>query len=446
MIQRLILISWAALCLLGLICAQTPSTRVRRKHDYKMAIKSPYYYNRTIPYYDASGDVFKGQDFIRLAPSIPGLKGALWGQLPNPYPEWEAEFAFRITPRHANGGDGIAFWYTRERMQEGPIFGSGPKWTGLGIFFDSGAKSKDQAEERNPVIRAAMNNGVQAFSSEEIPARELASCFRELRAPKSVVYARITYHANQTLQVATDLINKGESYIPCFEAENVQLPADYYFGISALAGKPADDHDLISLEIYQLNPPEKTMHPSRPFEEVKKQKGQEFKGVSMEEKQRIEKVQENVRGLKRNEEEWNKLGGEVLNQLLESQLRIIESLNMLHRRLDTLGVSSSGESSPDLSIIMNSVHELNMKLDNLRTLREEVKQIGSKVDGFDNRANAQLRNLHSGLAEAAQHLSRGIGAWSMLGYGLVFFIMQAGLVFAYMQYRRRLELSEKKFI
>ena len=30
-----------------------------------------------------------------------------------------------------------AFWFTREKGKEGPVFGSNDMWDGLGVFFDS---------------------------------------------------------------------------------------------------------------------------------------------------------------------------------------------------------------------------------------------------------------------------------------------------------------------
>jgi hypothetical protein len=31
----------------------------------------------------------------------------------------------------------MAFWYTRERMEEGPVFGNRDRWNGLAITFDT---------------------------------------------------------------------------------------------------------------------------------------------------------------------------------------------------------------------------------------------------------------------------------------------------------------------
>lgn len=76
-------------------------------------------------------------DFIRLASSVPGSRGWLWSDQPNPHDEWMAHVAFRVTGSHMHGGRGLAFWYTKDPKPDGPIFGGGDQWDGLAIWLDS---------------------------------------------------------------------------------------------------------------------------------------------------------------------------------------------------------------------------------------------------------------------------------------------------------------------
>ncbi|KAJ3398370.1 hypothetical protein HDV05_002581, partial [Chytridiales sp. JEL 0842] len=59
----------------------------------------------------------------------------------NKYPltssSWIIEFEFNVNGMGHMVGDGFAFWYTKDRATEGPVFGSGDEFTGLGIFFDT---------------------------------------------------------------------------------------------------------------------------------------------------------------------------------------------------------------------------------------------------------------------------------------------------------------------
>lgn len=130
------------------------------KYDYKLSFKKPYYYNDSVPFWSTGGgnfwenkaaahinvydkDVLKGEEFIRLSPSIPNTSGWIWSEIKNPYEEWETEVSFRVTGTHLHGGRGLAFWYTKDREQPGPIFGSTDKWDGLSIWLDSA----------NPVVK-----------------------------------------------------------------------------------------------------------------------------------------------------------------------------------------------------------------------------------------------------------------------------------------------------
>jgi len=60
----------------------------------------------------------------------------------NPKPvmtrNWEVHVGFKV---HGKGtelfGDGFAIWYTKERMQTGPVFGSKDHFSGLAIILDT---------------------------------------------------------------------------------------------------------------------------------------------------------------------------------------------------------------------------------------------------------------------------------------------------------------------
>lgn len=93
-------------------------------------------------------DLLMADDFIRLTPSVPGARGWIWAELPNTYAEWEAELTFRVSGSHMHGGRGLAFWYTKEAMGDGPIFGARDNWDGLGIWLDSANPRVSRGMER----------------------------------------------------------------------------------------------------------------------------------------------------------------------------------------------------------------------------------------------------------------------------------------------------------
>jgi lectin, mannose-binding 2 len=52
-------------------------------------------------------------------------------------------------------------------------------------------------------------------------------------------------------QVSTDTENKN-TWKECFSVDNVRLPTRYYLGFSAATGDLSDNHDIISVKVYQL--------------------------------------------------------------------------------------------------------------------------------------------------------------------------------------------------
>lgn len=57
---------------------------------------------------------------------------------PCTFHDWEIHVQFKV---HGSGrtiaADGMAFWYTREKMVPGSVFGSKDQFKGLGLFLDT---------------------------------------------------------------------------------------------------------------------------------------------------------------------------------------------------------------------------------------------------------------------------------------------------------------------
>lgn len=52
--------------------------------------------------------------------------------------------------------------------------------------------------------------------------------------------------------VSTDLEGKN-AWKECFKVENVLLPTGYFFGASATTGDLSDNHDIISIKMFELD-------------------------------------------------------------------------------------------------------------------------------------------------------------------------------------------------
>ena len=63
--------------------------------------------------------------------------GSIWTKDKTTFNNWEVELWFRVSGRGRLGADGLAFFFSEDKLAEGPVFGSADKWKGLAIFFDS---------------------------------------------------------------------------------------------------------------------------------------------------------------------------------------------------------------------------------------------------------------------------------------------------------------------
>lgn len=55
--------------------------------------------------------------------------------------------------------------------------------------------------------------------------------------------------------VSTDFANKA-AWKECFSVKDIKLPTGYYFGISATTGDLSDNHDILSVRLFELDLPD----------------------------------------------------------------------------------------------------------------------------------------------------------------------------------------------
>ncbi|OZJ05252.1 hypothetical protein BZG36_02301 [Bifiguratus adelaidae] len=446
-----------------------------RKHDYKLGFKKPLYYNGDIPFWETFGSAFKAQDFVRLAASIPNTRGSVWSTLPNPYPFWEVEMSFKIWGG-ASGGKGLAFWYTKERGQDGPIYGNQDQWDGLGIWLDSA----NSAQMRNePIILAVMNDGTQQYAKIKDPyANMLGSCTRDYRNTQDLVWMKVSYK-NNSLSVYLDAFAGGNQYIPCFRRDGIVLPPNYYFGVSALSLKPADDHDIYSFDTYQLYPPIKYSRKMRPLESQKIKQGEEFQGLNEEQKQKIEKVRDEItraQAEERNAQANLQSSHAAFIALANAQSRLVEQLEIVQNQLRAIGApapvdaaqyaASPGTWTPRAGAEGEKVEGFNINLE-LSRLQEGIEgckqqQVASQHDilaaidrlqrtihGLEQRVSTQHVQTQTKLAESFIQSREGAKStlWSFFKYTIYFSIAQSAVLGGgYLYYKTWVERSHKKFL
>ncbi|KAJ3290203.1 hypothetical protein HDU79_003453 [Rhizoclosmatium sp. JEL0117] len=364
------------------------------RFDFRQTFKRPFFFpvgSKTIPYFELVGDAFASDESVRLAGSTPFALGGIWAARPNPHPEWVANIKFKSGSAAAErGGKGLAFWYSKHKLEKGHVNGGTDEWTGLAVLFESSDSTKDRW---TPQIFGLLNDGSKKVMAKDLADADVGSvgnCFRNYRNSPYPVHVRVSY-IGKTLSVEMDNLMDGKSYSICFVAYDVSLPSGYYFGFTASNGMHLhDDHDIMSMEISEANPKIKVTE-----EEV------------LDEKliQKIVEVDQMVDEIRAEEEvgqgasENAAVSSDVVLELRQSQIQILEALNSIQQRLTKIEASSSGTqqgsqnqhpSSNDPTIMSRILAPMDKKV-------AEMNNIINKLESEITTLNANIRGLYQEL-------------------------------------------------
>ncbi|XP_018331685.1 protein ERGIC-53 isoform X2 [Agrilus planipennis] len=276
---------------------------------------------------------------VRIAPSLRSQKGAIWTKSPTNFDWWEVDMVFRITGRGRIGADGLAFWYTQNKgSYEGDVFGSSDKWVGLGIFFDS---FDNDNKHNNPYIYAMVNDGTKQFDHQNDGlTQSAAGCLRDFRNKPFPTRARIEYYQNTlTLLFHNGMTSNDQDYEMCLRVDNIVLPKNGYFGISAATGGLADDHDVLHFLTNSLWPVDQAPVQSASEEQQRlAQEYQEYQNKLEQQKQDYRKEHPEHQGKQPEElEDWFESDSQrELRQIFQGQSQIYDVLRELNRKLDEM--------------------------------------------------------------------------------------------------------------
>ncbi|XP_065716027.1 protein ERGIC-53-like isoform X1 [Patagioenas fasciata] len=312
-----------------------------RRFEYKYSFKGPHLVQAdgTVPFWVHTGNAIPSADQIRITTSLKSQRGSVWTKNKSIFEYWEVEVTFRVTGRGRIGADGLAIWFTEEQGLEGPVFGAADEWNGVGIFFDS---FDNDGKKNNPGVIVVGNNGkLQYDHQNDGSTQALASCQRDFRNKPYPVRVKITYY-QKTLTV---LINNGftpdkEDYEFCAKVEEMVLPSQGYFGISAATGGLADDHDVLSFLTFQLTEPGKEAPtPDAEIPQKDKEKYQEefeqFQQELDKKKEEFQKEHPDVQGQPA-DDLFETVSDRELRQIFEGQNRIHLEIKQLNRQLDMI--------------------------------------------------------------------------------------------------------------
>ncbi|XP_075232076.1 vesicular integral-membrane protein VIP36 [Lycorma delicatula] len=208
-----------------------------------------------IPNWDFMGSTMVTHNHVRLTKDDQSLQGALWNSLPCYVRNWELQVHFKV---HGHGkdlfGDGMAIWYAKDRMKPGAVFGYMDYFYGLAVFLDTYSNHNGEHNHQHPYISAMVNNGTLHYDHDRDGTHtQLAGCEAKFRNLDHDTHIAIRYQ-DDTLTVSTDIENKAV-WKECFVVKGIKLPTGYYFGVSAATGDLSDNHDIMSIRLYELDMP-----------------------------------------------------------------------------------------------------------------------------------------------------------------------------------------------
>ena len=122
---------------------------------------------------------------------------------------WEVQLSFKVTGTPKDlFGDGFAFWYTKERMEIGPVFGSKDFLSGLAIIADTYSNHNGTHNHQHPYLSVMVNNGSISYDHDRDGTHTmLGGCEVKFRNMQHETWIAIRYENNK-LTVSHNLKNK----------------------------------------------------------------------------------------------------------------------------------------------------------------------------------------------------------------------------------------------
>ena len=456
---------------------------VEKRFEYKLSFKGPYLVlrNGSVPFWEHHGSAIASDESVRITPSLRSKKGSIWSRELSRLKNWEVEVTFRISGRGRVGADGLAVWYTAERSEDGPVFGSKDTWNGLGVFFDS---FDNDNKHNNPYIMAMVNDGTKVYNHEvDGHDQQLGGCLRDFRNRPYPNKVKIEYNKNTlTVYFNTGLTENDNNYELCMKADNVVLPPEGFFGVSAATGGLADDHDVISFLTSSLHPQSLTEADNKAVQDEKLKMEKEYQ----EYQDKMNKAREEYK--KENPETKSELAvnendyyeaqeTRELRQIFEGQHQItnaikssINTLNeifskqdkqfgLLHEMSQRLAqVPGSARHQMDLENVMRAQTVFS---EDIKELKGHVYELSNRLGSFTTQDNAKSERfaqvVHSKVQEEIRLVSNQLsvlqnsqaafqGSTSCVQYSHLFICLsvQLAIIIGFLVYQARKVAAAKK--
>lgn len=169
-------------------------------------------------------------DRMILTPPVPGnVQASVWADNSIATETWSAELEFRAFGQDGGSGN-LNLWFVRDKaaIAESSVYNIGN--------FDGLALVVDQYGGKGGSVRGFLNDGSQNYASkgnqESLAFGHCDYSYRNLGWRSKL---KVTSHEGLTVSV------DGK---PCFSSSQIQLPAGYYFGITARTAENPDSFEV----------------------------------------------------------------------------------------------------------------------------------------------------------------------------------------------------------
>lgn len=206
-----------------------------------------------IPHWELGGDAVVTSDYLRLTPNLASRFGYAWNGVPNEHRNFEAILTFNIRSRSSPGADGMALWYVEKphRGRQGSVMGMPPSFVGLGILLDS--YDNDNMRD-NPAVAVLSNLGEAGTAAPnwdpetDFSRTAALKCQYDYRRSSSGPNELVVLYENRKLSVRLRPVG-GRTETNCGDVHDIDLPANWYFGFTAVTGGVSDNHDVLSFVV-----------------------------------------------------------------------------------------------------------------------------------------------------------------------------------------------------
>ncbi|KAL1311035.1 hypothetical protein AAFC00_001251 [Neodothiora populina] len=406
---------------------------------------------RGIPGWHLSGENHIPQllsDRVIVTPPAPGsARGAVWADQAILHPEWSAEIDFRASgPERGSGNMNI--WFVKDGRR---AVGQSSIYT-IGNF-DGFALVIDQYGNGGGSIRGFLNDG--------------SANFKDHHNPDSLAFAHCDYSYRNLGRPSKLRIENGHNGLrvniddrTCFASDNVNLPPNYFFGVTAATADNPDSFEVNKFVVSTTT----SITREEPNKQPQQQQQQQQQPPHLEKLDKFPSSPEQLpdvdaSAIQKQEEQFADLHNR-LQGMSHQFANIFAEFGKLAANMDAqqktlLERISSQQSQQQGGINNNNNNDALAALSRrLETIERAVQDIKRDVEGKDYRES--LKNLQQAVEgvrggvtdQLPDHITKMIST-SAPRMGMFVFVVvavQVMLIGAYVVYKKRRDNAPKKYL